>query len=369
MSPRTRKRVDKVLLILVAALVGVGFFVFASASLGLLARGSVSVTSIAFNHLLLGIVGGVVAMFVASRINYRLWKKWAPYLYGAALFVTALVFIPGLGLESGGAQRWLLIGPLSFQPGEALKIATLLMLAATLAKYRVYLQDWRYSLGIFAAVLAPVSLVLLLQPDTGTFGIIAIASGAMLFAAGVKWRDIGVIALSGLILLALLSFARPYVLDRITTFMNPFSDPQGSSYQIQQSLIAVGSGGVTGRGFGQSVQKFSYLPEPMSDSIFAVAAEEFGLIGSLFIVGLFGALAARGLFVAARAPDYFGGLLAVGITAYIVGQAFVNIGAILGLLPLTGIPLVFISQGGTAMLIALGSIGILLSISRYAQAR
>jgi len=188
-------------------------------------------------------------------------------------------------------------------------------------------------------------------------------------AAGARWKQIVTVLIIALIGLSALMFFRPYVLDRFTTFLNPFSDPQGSSYQVRQSLIAIGSGGTFGRGFGQSVQKFSYLPEPMSDSIFAVAAEEFGLLGSLTIVGLFIGFASRGFSIAARSPDYFGGILATGITTYIVGQAFINIAAMLALAPLTGIPLIFISQGGSAMLVALGSTGILLNISRYAKTR
>ena len=370
MTARARKSgVDRVLAFLVATLLVAGIFIFASAALGLLARSDVSVTSIAINHIILGIGFGLVALLITSTVHYRVWRRFAPYLFVAALVASALVFVPGIGLYAGGAYRWILIGPVSFQPGEALKIATILVLASYIAAHRPRLHTWRYGLGAFLAIVAAPALVLMMQPDHGTLGILLLATGAMFLAAGVSWRHIGVLVTITLVLFGALAMMRPYVLERMTTFLNPFSDPADSGYQITQSLIAIGSGGLTGRGFGQSVQKFSYLPEPISDSIFAVAAEEWGLLGSLVIIGLFFALAARGLWVAAHAPDYFGGLLAVGIVTYLVGQAFVNIGAMLGLLPLTGIPLVFIRQGGSAMLVALGSVGILLNISRYAKAR
>jgi len=351
------------------ALIVAGFFIFASASLGILARSNISVFSVAINHVIIGIFGGIFIAYIASKINYRVWKKWAPHLFIISAILTALVFIPGLGLESGGGKRWLLLGPFSFQPGETLKIGTILMLAFYFSKYRTRLDDWRYGIGALLALLIIPASILLLQPDTGTFIVIAVSAMAMFLSAGAKWRHIAVLIIIALLGLSILMYARPYVLDRFTSFLNPFSDPQGSSYQVRQSLIAVGSGGTFGRGFGQSIQKFSYLPEPMSDSIFAVAAEEFGFIGSVTILGLFIGFASRGFSVAARAPDYFGAILATGITTYIVGQAFINIAAMLNLAPLTGIPLIFISQGGTAMLIALGSVGILLNISRYARGK
>lgn len=366
---KVRNSPDTFLVFFVGALLICGFVIFVSASLGLLARSNISVFSIALNHIFLGIFGGLIVAYFVSRIQYRIWKKWAPHLFIASAALTALVFIPGLGLESGGGTRWLLIGPISFQPGEALKIGTILFLAAYLAKHRTRLGDWQYGLGGFLAILAVPTTILLLQPDTGTLIIIVASAAAMFLAAGAKWKHIGVIVLIGIIGIGALMVTRPYVLDRFTSFLNPFSDPQGASYQVRQSLIAVGSGGTFGRGFGQSIQKFSYLPEPMSDSIFAVAAEEFGFLGSVTIVGLFIGFASRGFSIAARAPDYFGAVLATGITTYIVGQAFINIAAMLSLAPLTGIPLIFISQGGTAMLIALGSVGILLNISRYAKAK
>jgi cell division protein FtsW len=229
------------------------------------------------------------------------------------------------------------------------------------------MDDLRWGLGGFAAILALPTALLLAQPDNGTLGIILFSAGAMYLAAGARVRDIAILVLTGILMMSVVLFVRPYALDRMTTFLDPSKDPLTTGYQLRQSLIAVGSGGVFGRGFGQSIQKFNYLPEPVSDSIFAVAAEEFGILGAIILIALYMLFAARGLFIASRTPDYFGALLAVGITVYIVMQAFINIASMIGVMPMTGVPLVFVSHGGTAMLTALGAAGILLSISRRSQ--
>ena len=190
-----------------------------------------------------------------------------------------------------------------------------------------------------------------------------------IFAAGSRWRDLGIVALLAVLAFSVLLVSRPYILDRVTTFLNPMSDQLGSGYQIKQSLIAVGSGGLAGRGFGQSVQKFGYLPEPIGDSIFAVAAEEFGFVGGVALIGMFLAFLYRALYIAVRAPDYFGGLLVIGMALLVTVQAFVNIASMLGVIPLTGLPLPFVSPGGTAMLATLAAMGIVLNVSKYEKFR
>ncbi len=206
--------------------------------------------------------------------------------------------------------------------------------------------------------------LLLLQPDTDNFLMIVIAGLSIFLASGGKWRYIFFLILAGTLVLGGLILTRPYVRERIDTFIHPELNSQGSGYQIQQSLIAIGSGGITGRGFGQSVQKFNFLPEPIGDSIFAVAAEEFGFIGSVTLIFLFVFFATRGLKIASRVPDLFGRLLIIGIVIMITSQAFVNIGAMLGVLPLSGITLPFVSHGGTSLFITLLEVGIILSISK-----
>ena len=282
-----------------------------------------------------------------------------------ALIATALVFVPQIGLEHGGGKRWLNIFGISFQPSEALKLGVIMVAAAYFTAIRPRMESARYALVGLVAILALPTILLVMQPDIGTLGIIIAGVLAIFLAAGAPWRYIIAVILIATLALGVLALNRPYVRDRIVTFFNPAQNQQNEGYQIRQSLIAIGSGGLAGRGFGQGIQKFRYLPEPMGDSIFAVIGEELGFLGSVAMVILFLLLALRGFWVAARAPDVFGGLLAVGISAYIGSQAFINIGAMLGVAPITGIPLPFISQGGSAMLISLASAGILLNISRH----
>ncbi len=207
----------------------------------------------------------------------------------------------------------------------------------------------------------------MLQPDTGSVLVIAVAGLAMFVTAGGRWRDVFIAGLIGIIFLAGLAYSRPYIFDRIETFIKPGEDLQGSSYQLNQSLIAIGSGQIFGRGFGQSVQKFNYLPEPIGDSIFAVAAEEWGFVGSTVLIFLFLAFAIRGLKIATWSSDIFGGLLATGIVILITVQSLVNIASMLGVFPLTGMPLLFVSHGGTALFFAMAEVGIILNISKQRQ--
>jgi len=359
------KGVDRTLLGIILLLVVAGFFIFSSASLGLLARDGASFSSVAFSQIFYGIIGGSIAMFFTSQIFYRNWRKYAFYIFIGTLLLTLCVFIPGLGMEHGGAQRWIRIGPFSFQPSELLKIGFIIYMATWLSGVTKTIHTFKKGTLPFIGIVSVVAIVMLLQPDTDTFLIMAIAGTAMFVTAGGSWRDVALMALAGIALIALLAFTRPYVMDRITTFINPSIDPQGKSYQIQQSLIAVGSGGLTGRGFGQSIQKFEYLPEPIGDSIFAIYSEEFGFIGTALLVILLAFFTFRGFKIASHASDLFGMLLVVGFITLIVTQAFLNIASMVALAPLMGLPLPFISHGGTALLAVLASVGIILNVSKY----
>lgn len=362
---RNANRMDRPLIIILAILIFGGCLIFASAAFGLLARGATHTSSVVFNHLALGVGLGLVALVVATFIDTRLWRKYAPYIFGFSLLATALVFVPGLGTEHGGGRRWIILFGTSFQPSELLKVATVIIAAAYFAGMRQKVTSLKYGLGGFLAIIALPAILLLMQPDMGTLGIIVIGAFAVYIAAGASWRDIGIVILIGLLSLSVLAIARPYVRDRVMTFFDPSKGQHDEAYQIKQSLIAVGSGGIRGRGFGQGIQKFTYLPEPMGDSIFAVAAEELGFIGSVVIVVLFVSFALRGLIVSSKAADPFTAYLGIGIVTYLSAEAFINIAAMVGMAPLTGVPLTFISQGGSAMLVSLASAGILLAVSKH----
>lgn len=369
MSNHRPKGVDTLFLTLVIILVTVGFLIFSSASLGLLARDGASFSSVAFSQFTFGVFGGGVALFILSNVHYRNWRKYAIYIFAIGLIGTLAVFIPGLGMTHAGATRWLNLGITTVQPSEFLKIAYVIYLATWLSGMHKHVGDWRYGLIPFGLISGITGIVMLLQPDTDTFLIMATAGLAMFIVAGARFRDLLILGLAGVALLAAVAFARPYVMDRLTTFMDPNADPLGSGYQIKQSLIAVGSGGVAGRGFGQSIQKFEYLPEPIGDSIFAVYSEEFGFIGVVLLMSLFVGFALRGYKIAQQASDMFGVLLVTGIITVIMAQAFLNMGAMLGVAPLSGLPLPFISHGGTALLATLAAMGIVLNVSKYRLGR
>lgn len=369
MSSQIRKGVDTLFLGLVITITSVGFLIFLSAALGLLSRHGASYGSVVFSQFLFGIIGGGITLFLLSNVHYRHFRKFAIYIFVTGLLLTLAVFIPGIGMTHAGATRWLDLGITTVQPSEFLKLAYVIYLATWLSGMHQHVSDWRYGLLPFGIISGVTGFVMLLQPDTDTFLIMVTAGIAMFIVAGARIRDLAIIILAGVLLVTALAHARPYVMDRMLTFLDPDADPLGSGYQIRQSLIAVGSGGVTGRGFGQSIQKFEYLPEPIGDSIFAVFSEEFGLMGILILLSLYMALVLRGFKIAERSADMFGVLLVTGIMTVLATQTFLNMGAMLGVAPLSGLPLPFVSHGGTALLVTLAAVGIVLNVSRYTKAR
>lgn len=360
---------DRFLLVTVLLLVVVGFAVFISASLGLLARDGAQFGAVALKQAAFGLGLGGVAFLIALNVNYRFWRKYAFYFFAFSLFLTLLVFVPHIGFSHGGAKRWIEIGPIFFQPAEILKIAFILYYAVWLAAIRRPESDeqvFKFGFIPFMALSAITGIVLLLQPDTDGFLVIGLSGASMFFLAGGKLKHFFIMFCIAIVGIVGLFMVRPYIKERIMTFVHlDKADALGAGYQINQSLIAIGSGGLLGRGFGQSVQKFDYLPEAIGDSIFAVAGEEFGFVGATFLVILFLIFGLRGIRVATHASDLFGAVLGVGIVVHILSQSFINIASALGLFPISGIPLIFVSQGGTALLLALGEVGILLNISRY----
>lgn len=355
---------DRFFFFIVIALAVVGFFIFSSASLGLLGRSGATVNTVAFKQFVV-LVFGFFLFMITAMTDYRFWRVAAPWFFGAGIILSLLVFIPGIGMESNGAKRWILVWGFSFQPSELLRFGFILYLASILAKAKGSIIAPSKGLLPFLVISAIVGLLLILEPDMDTLVIMLAGGLAMFFVAGARWSHLATICLLAIICIASVAVYKPYIMARIKTYLDPTQNTLSSSYQINQSLIAVGSGGLTGRGFGQSIQKFKYLPEPIGDSVFSVASEEFGFLGSTIIILAFLLFALAGLRIAARAPTGFGRLAAVGIVIMIMTGTFINISSMLGLIPLTGTPLLFISHGGTALLFALVEAGIILSISRH----
>lgn len=319
-----------------------------------------------FRHqLFFGLVPGLILMAVLSMINYQVWRKYAGLMLGVSIFLLILVFIPGIGNQYGSARSWINVFGFSMQPSELVKLTFLIYLATWLENRGEHkAADLHEGLIPFLSALGVVVFLLILQPDTGSMFIIVLMSLVVYFIGGGRLSHIGGLALLGGAGISLLIAISPYRAARVMTFLHPELDPQGIGYHINQAFLALGSGGIFGRGFGLSRQKFQYLPEVMGDSIFAIVGEELGFIICALIIGLFVYFFSRGLKIATATKDRFGKFLVIGIMSWIVIQAFVNIGAMVGLMPLTGVPLPFISYGGTALVVNLAAMGIVINISR-----
>ncbi len=309
---------------------------------------------------------GILAMVLAMKIDYRRYKH--PAVVFSLLGATTLLLISVFFLDRAHhTHRWIHLGPLSFQPSEMAKPALILFLAFFLESRTKSMKDWRNTV-LPAAVPTLVFIALIVfQPDLGTAIACAAITGCVLFVAGLDLRYLGYAFLASLLPLYFLIFHVAYRRDRILAFLDPYSDPQGRGFHIIQSLIAVSTGGITGVGLMEGKQKLFYLPEPHTDFIFAVTAEELGLVGAMVIVLLFAIFLWRGVRTALRTQDMFGRFLAVGITSMIVVQAFINISVVLGLMPTKGIPLPLVSYGGSSLLVTLACIGVLLNISKQAE--
>lgn len=317
------------------------------------------------HQLLLGFLPGLFLFLIFSKIDYRVWKRFSTLLLWLSLGLLLLVFIPGIGASYGRAQSWINISGYSLQPAEIVKLTFLLYLASWLEKRKEHVHSFSYGFLPFVIYLAIIGVLMILQPDIGTMFIILIMSLTVYFVAGAKWKHLGLILAGCFAALLLLIKLAPYRMARLTAFVDPSADPQGLGYHINQALLAIGSGGWFGLGLGHSKQKFQYLPEVAGDSIFAVMAEELGFILMAVLIILFFLIFYRMIKIASKTPDFFGHLVAVGVGVWIVGQFFVNIGAMLGLLPLTGLPLPLVSFGGTAMMTTMAALGIVINISRY----
>lgn len=310
---------------------------------------------------------GVVAMFFIMNVDYWTWRTWAKIVLITCFILLVLVLIPGIGLERGGARSWIGVGAFSIQPSEFMKLAMIAFLAKYLSENQKNITSLRKGLipSLFLVFFA--FGMIMLQPDLGTGTVMVGTCMVMIFVAGGRishFVGLGLIGAAGFVALIL---SAPYRIKRITSFLDPWQDPLGSGFQIIQSLYAIGPGGLLGLGLGKSRQKFFYLPEPQTDFIFAILAEELGFIGGSLVILLFALLLWRGVRIALGAPDLFGSFLAIGIISMIAIQVIINIGVVTGLMPVTGITLPFLSYGGSSLTLMLMAVGVLLNISRYAH--
>ncbi len=368
---------DYILLAIVAILTGLGIVILASASAPFSQEMFGSPSYLLLRHIL-WLVLGVILAFLAFKIRLDFFKKMAPILVLINLILLAMVFLPVIGVTAYGASRWINLGIITFQPAEFLKLTFILYLAAWLSNRseKQMIQKRSGTVGpkkelkisqtliAFLVIISVLSLLLALQPNISTLGVIVLTAILIYFSANTPfWHLILMFFLASGSLIALVKIA-PYRAERIMVFFQPGIDPLGIGFHARQALIAVGSGGIIGTGLGMGIQKFGFLPQPISDSIFAIFAEETGFIGALGLIFLFLMFFWRGFRIAKNKQSKFFQLTAIGITSWIIIQAFVNIGSMIGLLPLTGIPLPFIGYGGSHLIAELIGVGILLNISK-----
>ena len=311
-------------------------------------------------------VMGVAAMFLISKINYQRFRAFAKPLLFFAIILLALVLVPGVGQTRNNATRWIGVGELfTFQPSEIAKLAVVLYFSDSISKKKDKMRTTRYGILPYLLIMGVLALLMMLEPHLSGTVLILGTGAALMLVGGIRWAWVGAaVGFVGGVAALMLTGVIKYGQSRIAMWQNPFIDPRGEGYQLSQSLISIGSGGLLGVGLGKSRQKFLYLPEEHNDFIFAIICEELGLIGAAIIMLLFAALILRGYWIALHTRDRFGCLLVVGVTTLIAMQTFLNIGVVTGLLPTTGISLPFFSYGGTALSIQLAEMGIVLSVSR-----
>jgi len=359
----TRRSPDAVLLAITALLTGVGIVMVFSAS-SAVAYTQFHDAAYYLKRELIWAVIGAVALVLGMRLDYTKLRPAAPWIFGIAVVLLAAVLIPSLGSIEGGARRWLGVGPFSFEPSEFAKLALVLFVARLVsARADGAASFTRVGFPVLFWVGVCFALVMR-QPDLGTASIYLLTAFVMLFAAGARLEQLLIEAAVAIPAMLGFIYASPYRRERFLAFLHPWRDPQGTGYHIIQSLYALGSGGIVGLGLGQSRQKFGYLPAQHTDFIFSIIGEELGFIGAVTVLVLFLAFAYRGIRIAMRADDRFGFYLGTGITASIALQALINIGVVTSSWPVTGVPLPFISYGGTSLVITLFSVGLLASVSR-----
>ncbi len=355
---------DYFLLSSILFLVLLGLIILASASSPISTKFTENPNYYFFRQLFIGIIPGLIIAIILYNVPIDLLKKKSFWIYIVSILMMCLVFVPGIGLWAGGGKRWIKLFGFSFQPIELLKIGLILYLSAWLTKNTNNKHSFASLFVPFSIIMAIPAIIIITQPNISALGIIIFIGAIIYFISKAPIRHIIILGIIVILIFSMLVL-KPYRWNRVLTFRNPESDPLGRGYHIKQSLIAIGSGGIWGKGLGFSEQKMGFLPKPViTDSIFSVFAEETGLIGSVILLICYGFFVWRGIRVAKKTKDDFSKIVAVGIVSWIGIQSFINIGAMMNLIPLTGVPLPFVSYGGSALICELAAMGILLNISR-----
>jgi cell division protein FtsW len=362
--PRRRPPAAYVLLLTVVAVLGVIGLVMVLSASSVQSLREYGSSWFVFKRQLLWLVLGVAVLAVTLRVDYRVWRRWAAPLLGVAGLLMVLVLVPGIGIRVGGSSRWLGMGSLRVQPSELLKLAILLFAADLLGRRTERGGEPDAGVRPLLVVFGLAAVLLLLQPDLGTTLIAGWIVLVVLFVAGVRLPTMAVLVSAAAACTLVLTKLEPYRWRRMTSFVDPWADATNTGYQAAQGLVALGSGRLTGVNLGASRAKWGFLPAAHTDFIFAIVGEELGLVGSLAVIALFAAFAVLGVRAALRAPDRFGTLVAAGATGWVVGQAVLNVGAVIGILPITGVPLPFVSAGGSALVVTMAAVGILLNVAR-----
>jgi cell division protein FtsW len=351
------------LTLLVVGMIGIGLVFVLSASSVMSMAHSQNAWAVFVRQAQFAVLG-CVAFYVGARVDYRVWNRWAPVLLGLTLVTLFVVLIPGIGRKVGPSYRWIGSSTFGFQPSEVAKLVLVFFAARLLARRLDSLDDWKQSLLPVMIVTATLCFLVILEPDLDTAIEIGLITFCVLLAAGIPWKHLWTLVGAGAAVVGLYVLLTPFRRGRLEVFLHPETASKDKAWQITQSLIALGNGGWTGVGLGNGHAKWLFLPAAHTDFIFAIIGEETGVLGSLFVLAMFGLFAVVGCKTALRAPDRFGMLVAAGITAWVCGQTLLNIAMVVGLVPVTGTPLPFISAGGSSLVVLMAATGVLANIAR-----
>lgn len=358
-----KRSLDKTLLITVIVLSLFGIIMIYSAS-SIWAEYKFNDSFHYLKYQLIFFLVGLIIMYIVSKIDYKVYYEKANIIILVCIILLIAVLIPGIGNIRNGSRSWFGIGPLGIQPSEAAKLGLIIFTSKYLSKSNKFLKSYKQGVFPILGITMVFFLLIMLQPDLGTGVILVMSIISLLFIAGVNMKFFLGIGILGIIGITILIIIAPYRMDRITSFINPWNDALGTGFQIIQSLYAIGPGGLLGTGFLNSVQKHFYLPEPQTDFIFSIIAEEFGVVGAFIVTGLFSLILWRGIKIALNAKDLFSKYLAFGMLFQMIFQTLMNLMVVIGMIPVTGVTLPFLSYGGSSLLVSMASIGIILNISR-----